>query len=47
MIRSILADGIRQKAYYVRQIAVTADHHSLRKSCETAESVIENAVGSK
>ena len=47
MIRSILADGIRQKAYYVRQIAVTADHHSLRKSCETAESVIDNAVGSK
>lgn len=47
MIRGILADDIQQKAYYDRQIVVTADHHSLRKSCEIAESVIENAVEGK
>lgn len=47
MIRDILADGILQKAYYDRQMVVTADHHSLKKSCETAESVIKNAVEDK
>lgn len=47
IIRDILADGVLQKAYYDRQMVVTADHHSLKKSCETAESVIKNAVEDK
>ena len=43
-IRELIGNDALRQAYYDRQIAVSNEHHTLIRSCETAERIIDTAI---
>lgn len=43
-IRKLVDDEDLRKGYYERQIIVSEEHHTLERSCETSERIIDSAI---
>lgn len=43
-LEAFLSDADRQRRYYEQQIRVTREHHTLERSCATAEEVFRKAI---